>query len=109
MTIELPAPIADYFDSDRSTDLDAIPRRFTEEATVEDEGRTYVGHEAIRRWKAASSRKYRYTAEPFAVEEEAALTIVTVHLVGDFPGSPIDLRYRFALEGDRIAALEIGV
>ena len=108
MTIELPAPIADYFDSDRSTDLDAIPRRFTEEATVEDEGHTYVGHEAIRRWRAASSKKYRYTAEPFAVEEEAALTVVTARVVGDFPGSPIDLRYRFALEGDRIAALEIG-
>jgi hypothetical protein len=26
---------------------------------------------------------------------------------GDFPGSPVDLQYRFTLEGDKIARLEI--
>jgi len=25
----------------------------------------------------------------------------------DFPGSPVDLQYRFTLEGDKIARLEI--
>jgi len=32
---------------------------------------------------------------------------VTSHLVRDFPGSPVDLRYFFILDGDQIAALEI--
>ena len=34
-------------------------------------------------------------------------TVVTAHVRGDFPGSPLDLRYFFVLEGDRIAELEI--
>ena len=108
MAIELPAPIAGYFLADQGADADAISRYFTEGATVRDEGHSYVGHEAIRRWKIASSKKYNYTAEPFAVADDAGLTVVTAHLNGDFPGSPIDLRYRFALEGERIAELEIG-
>jgi len=33
--------------------------------------------------------------------------VVTSHVVGDFPGSPIDLRYLFVLDDDRIAELEI--
>jgi hypothetical protein len=34
---------------------------------------------------------------------------VTSHLVGDFPGSPVDLRYFFVLDGDKIASLEISL
>jgi hypothetical protein len=32
---------------------------------------------------------------------------VTGRVTGDFPGSPVDLQYRFTLEGDKIARLEI--
>ena len=32
---------------------------------------------------------------------------VTARVTGDFPGSPVDLRYRFTLEGATIARLEI--
>jgi hypothetical protein len=31
----------------------------------------------------------------------------TESVTADFPGSPVDLRYRFTLEGDTIARLEI--
>ena len=34
-------------------------------------------------------------------------TTVTGRVTGDFPGSPVDLQYRFILEGDKIARLEI--
>lgn len=107
MAVELPGPIAGYFAADKGADANAISRHFTEGATVKDEGHIYAGHEAIRRWKVASSSKYRYSVEPFAIADEAGLTVVTAHLTGDFPGSPVDLHYRFALEGERIAGLEI--
>jgi hypothetical protein len=29
------------------------------------------------------------------------------HLVGNFPGGPVDLRFFFTLAGDKIASLEI--
>ena len=54
-----------------------------------------------------SWEKYSATTEPFAIEKQGAETIVTCHVAGNFPGSPVDLRYRFALEGELIAALEV--
>lgn len=107
MTIELPAVIAAYFAADKNDDPHAICERFTQTATVVDEGNTYHGREAIRDWKSRASTQYSYSVEPFALAEEGERIVVTSHLVGNFPGSPVDLRYRFLLEGDRIAALEI--
>ena len=106
MTIELPWPISEYFHADKGDGV-AVSERFTADAIVIDEGNTYTGRDAIRDWKTESSNKYTYTVEPFAIEEDGGKTVVTAHLVGNFPGSPTDLRYSFVLEGDKIAALEI--
>lgn len=102
----LPRPIAAYFDADRG-DPEAIARCFTEDATVTDEGRTHVGAAAIKAWKAAASTAYTYTVEPFALEQQDGLQVVRGRVTGNFPGSPVDLRYRFRLEGGSIASLEI--
>jgi len=109
MAIELPGRIAAYFAADRSKDAEAVVRCFAEDAKVTDEGHTYVGIDAIRRWKTEASAKYTYTVEPFAIAVDGDRTVVTAHLSGDFPGSPIDLRYAFKLVGDPIASMEIGL
>lgn len=106
MTIELSRPIASYFAADKR-DSEAIAGCFTENAVVKDEGHTYSGLSAIKQWKADASAKYEYTSEPFASEERDGKTIVTSRLVGNFPGSPVNLRFFFKLEGGKIAALEI--
>ena len=107
MSVHLPDPITAYFAADKA-DGAAIAQLFTQDATVKDEGHTYVGRAAIAAWKAGVSTKYTYTSEPVAVEEQAdGKTIVTSHLVGDFPGSPVDLRFFFILRDDGIAFLEI--
>ena len=106
MPITLPMPVAAYFAADRN-DGDAVARCFTENAGVVDERRTHAGRDAIRRWKAEASATFSYTTDPFAVSQENGATVVTAHVAGDFPGSPVDLRYAFVLEGDRIARLEI--
>ncbi len=107
MGIELPIAIAGYFEADRAGDADAVADCFTTDAVVRDEGHTYTGRGAIREWKANASADYSYTVEPFALADEGVRTIVTSHVVGDFPGSPVDLRYLFTLAGDRVSALEI--
>ena len=109
MAIELPEPIARYFAADRSVDTDSAMRQFTETAVVTDEGRTYVGPAAIESWMVVSLAEYSYVVDPFEVTEQDGQTIVTAHLTGNFPGSPVDLRYRFELSDNKIAALEIGV
>ena len=78
-----------------------------EEAVVEDEGQTHSGPAAIKAWKTAASAKYAYTSAPFAVEQKDGQYIVTSRLTGNFPGSPVDLRYRFRLERGKIADLVI--
>jgi hypothetical protein len=103
----LPNSIADYFTADKGLDGKAVSQCFTENAFVKDEGHTYSGRAEIQRWKEVASNKYQYTSEPFACEEDDSKIIVTSHLTGNFPGSPVDLRYLFTLEGDKISSLEI--
>ena len=107
MTIHLPAPIAGYFDADKTGNADAVAGWFTEDAVVTDEGKDHHGRDAVRAWKTGASQAFSYTVEPFAMLRDGDRTIVTGRLTGDFPGSPVDLRYVFTLSGDRIAALEI--
>jgi hypothetical protein len=102
----LPEPIAAYFAADRR-DGEAIARCFTQDAVVKDEGHTYTGVMAIKQWKEESATKYTYTSEPFALRRRDGTVIVTSRLTGNFPGSPIDLRFFFHLERGKIAFLEI--
>jgi hypothetical protein len=105
-SLDLPKPIAAYFTADKG-DGEAVSQCFTENAVVKDEGHTYKGRAAIKAWKTDTSAKYQYTCEPLACEERDGKTVVTSHLVGNFPGSPVDLRYFFRLEGDKIASLGV--
>lgn len=104
--LNLPGPIAAYFDTDVHAG-ESIANCFTEQAVVKDEGRTYSGQAAIRAWKLDASTKYTYTSEPLHLEEEDGGYVVTSRVTGNFPGSPVGLRYAFRLERGKIAFLEI--
>jgi hypothetical protein len=106
MPLDLPAPIAAYFAADKITD-GAIATCFTDGAVVKDEGYAHAGRAAIAKWRTEASARYSYTSEPVAVIVEPARFVVTSRVAGNFPGSPIDLRYVFVLAGDKIASLEI--
>jgi len=109
MTIKLPNAIEAYFEADRTGSPDVIAATFTENGIVKDKGLTHRGREAIRAWMADEAQQYNYTVEPFFVATEHGKTQVTAHAVGDFPGSPIDLRFFFVLANDKVAELEITV
>ena len=104
--LTLPSPIVAYFKADKH-DGDAIARCFTAQATVKDEGRIHSGSAAIKAWKIDASTKYSYTSEPFAVAEKDGGYVVTSRLTGNFPGSPVDLRFTFRIERNKISYLEI--
>ncbi len=106
MTLNLPKPVATYFTADKS-DSEAVSRCFTEDAVVKDEGHTYNGRAAIKKWKEEASAKYEYTSEPVACDQKDGKFVVTCRLTGNFPGSPVNLRFFFRIEGDKIASLEI--
>ncbi len=106
MSLEMPKPVAAYFAADRENAA-AVAGCFTGGAVVKDEGHTYRGREAIKQWKTDASAKYQYTSELLACEQKDGKVVVTSRLTGNFPGSPVDLRFFFGLEGDKIASLEI--
>jgi hypothetical protein len=105
-SLHLPKPVAAYFVADKC-DSETLSHCFTENAVVKDEGHTHKGRAAIKRWKTDASAKYDYTSEPVACDHKDGETVVTSRLTGNFPGSPVNLRFFFKLEGEKIASLEI--
>jgi len=108
MTLELKQPLSTYFEAQNALDVDAMLACFTDEASVHDEGRSMRGRPEIRAWIDETTRKYHPTIRPTNSAEESGLTLVTTQVSGSFPGSPIELRYRFKISGKKIASLEIG-
>ena len=65
------------------------------------------GTAAIRQWMDAAIRKYEHVVEVLTCTEADGKTIVTGRVSGNFPNSPVELRYAFTLAGGKIARLEI--
>jgi hypothetical protein len=108
MSLSLPEPMAAYFHAQNAHDVDGMLAAFAPQARVRDEGQDLTGATAIRAWIDDTMRKYRPSLTPLDVEQVDGRSIVKVRVSGTFPGSPIELRFRFKLEDGRIAALEIG-
>lgn len=108
MVSKLPDPLGTYFAAANARDPDGVAACFAVDGRVRDEGNDIRGRDAVRDWAEETGRKYRYRAEVTAVEAIANGALVTAHLTGDFPGNPVDLRYRFELRDGQIASLAIG-
>jgi hypothetical protein len=108
MTITaLIGPIAGYIAAANAQDIEAVTEYFRDDAIVRDEGKNRNGIAAIRQWALEVSKKYHPIVEALDVAQAGGKTILGVRVLGDFPGSPIDLRYVFTLAGGKIARLEI--
>jgi hypothetical protein len=103
----LARPIATYVAAANAQDVDAVTACFSEAAVVHDEKRERQGVSAIRNWAKEVSEKYRPIVEPLDVAETNGRTILTGRISGNFPGSPIELRYAFTVNGGKIERLEI--
>lgn len=106
--MQLPQPIRAYFEADGNNSCEAVVACFAPGAAVHDEGRVHSGHHAIGSWWEYAKARYRHVAEPLEVEQGERGTRVLAKVTGTFPGSPAELTYMFRLDGDKIAALEIG-
>jgi hypothetical protein len=104
-TLILPERIAAYFAAEHNPE--ALAHCFTAQAVVKDDGHTYTGVNEIKAFMAAASKKFSATSVPFMLERQDGLQVVRARVTGNFPGSPIDLSYRFRLERGLIASLEI--
>lgn len=107
MNIELTAPISGFFQAHNSGTTDTFLDLFTADAVVADESHEYRG-DAIRTWiDGAISTYHPLLAEVTRLVPSGSQTIAIVQVSGTFPGSPVQLRYRFTLRDGKIAALSI--
>jgi len=101
--------IAAYIDAANARDAESLLRCFASDAVVVDEEQTHRGTDEVRAWIAVTQAASQFTLEPISVSGEGAEPIVSCRVTGTFPGSPLDLRHFFTLEGDKISALSIRV
>lgn len=103
----LPSAVARYLRGaidDRPSTLDA----FAPNARITDEGRDHEGIDAVRDWLNSAGSEYTYTTTYLGQRADRPdRWVIRTRIEGDFPGGVADLRYRFTLDGDRIAELVI--
>ena len=106
---DLPEVIDRYQRAHDRHDTEASLSTFTADATVIDDGNTYVGVEQIRQWLDRAASEYTYTRTLTGIDLDGSDTVVTHnHIEGNFPGGEVDLHYRFELRDGDIHRLEIG-
>ena len=104
---KLTGPVATYIAAANTQDIEAVMAIFSERAVVQDEGQSWQGIAAIRQWAVDVSTKYHPIVETLEVAQADGRTILMGRVAGNFPGSPVRLRYAFTLSGGKIERLEI--
>ena len=105
---ELPEVITSYLKAHLARDLDSAIVRYTDDAIVTDEGRTYNGPDEIREWLSRSANEFSYTIEMTGATKLGDDQYdVAHHLEGNFPGGKVDLQFRFTLRDGKIARLVV--
>jgi ketosteroid isomerase-like protein len=107
MPIELKPPLSTYFEAANAHDAAAVAALFGEDALVHDENADHRGRRAIRDWAQGTYDQYDVRLTPREARREGSAVFVTTGVVGTFPGSPIELNFRFLVDGDRIEELRI--
>lgn len=104
---KLPAAITGYIAAANAGDSDAVVACFTKDAIVKDEGQERRGISAIVAWKEEVTLKYKPVTRVIRAEVINGMHVVTTSVSGNFPGSPVELKYAFTMDGDKIARLHI--
>ena len=108
MPTDLKPPLSEYFAASNAHDADSVAALFTDDARVHDERQDHRGRDAIRGWAADTFDKYQMMQSPGDPRQDGDSTIVPTEVSGNFPGSPIQLDFRFVLDGALIRELQIG-
>lgn len=105
-SLDLPAPLADWVAAKNAHDVEGQVACFAADGSVDDEGQTVTGTDAIRAWVTRVTAAYDLTVEPsaFAGGPDGA-GVLTALVSGSFPGSPLEFRYHLTLADGLITSL----
>ena len=103
--MKLPHIINKLVEAQDNFDSAAYAQCFTKSASVVDEGLLYEGQDAIREWIDKANQSYKTVMKPLSFSEQE--NILKAEVSGDFPGSPIILRYHFVFSEGKIQSLKV--
>jgi hypothetical protein len=105
--MDVPEIISRYFQLASSADRESYFALFADDAVVTDEGNTYRGVDAIRAWRTTVP-PVTYSVADIETSDNGKAARVTAEIAGDFPGSPVMLRFEFGgLTDQLIGSLKI--
>lgn len=103
--MNLPKVVEQLVKTQNEFDSTAYAQCFTDTALVFDEGKTHTGRKEIEQWIDKANKDYHATMKP--VEYSEAEQILTAEVSGNFPGSPIMMKYHYEFEDGLIQTLKI--
>lgn len=103
--MNLPKVIDNLVAAQNSFDSVAYADCFSETAVVFDEGKTHKGRKEIERWIDKANKDYQATMKPLDYSETEQ--ILKAEVSGNFPGSPIVMRYHLSIVDGLIQSLKI--
>ena len=107
MNLHLPDAVQTYFDVSNGGNISRLAAYFCADASVTDENRTHQGIAATAAWQQDARQTFTYSVEPLTATQNDESLSVTARLVGNFPGSPLQLNHLFLLQDSQIRSLEI--
>lgn len=106
MTNELPSAAAAFFHATNTREFTDFLALFTDDAHVNDEANDYYGAQ-IAGWIEQATAETKPTTQVTGIAREGEQLHVTAQVSGNFPGSPVELRYSFTFKDSKIARLLI--
>ncbi|GGY43458.1 nuclear transport factor 2 family protein [Pseudoduganella albidiflava] len=104
----LPSAVAAYIQAANDQDAAGVAACFVADGTVRDEGATRRGSAEIAAWVHDTATRYQSSIEPLAMVGDDAQCELSAVVSGNFPGSPVTLKFHFVLVPGGIASLAIG-
>jgi ketosteroid isomerase-like protein len=96
MDVILPAPVQAFFDATNAGDTEAFLAAFAADGVVDDWGRTFQGHEAIRGWSDRENIGAHATFAVTDVVETEDAYVVTATVGGDGFNGPSHFTFQVA-------------
>jgi hypothetical protein len=105
--MKLPGNIEGLIKAQNEQDSVAFAAFFTNEATVSDEGASYLGREEIRQWIQQATEKYAMQLKALDFNQTGSKGELTVEVTGTFEGSPAIMQYHLEFNDTYIISLRI--
>lgn len=103
---DLPLPLDAWVAAKNAHDVEGQVACFAADASVDDEGETIVGTEAIRAWATKVTAAYDLTVEPSRFDGDPdGAGVLHAKVSGAFPGSPLQFRFHVTLADGLITSL----